>query len=164
MEERRVSKADIVVYVKALIIILLIFAVIGIVWNAAYYPLSRRAVHTYMEDHSVLNFKEIAGTLVVVSEAEQGNHVRVFVPSIVLNRYRLQIDREYTDSFLTAVPGKFRYFPLDIHQIDIDYTLHGSTRIRVSHVIGILAGSLSIANLVMATRKRRLEKRASVGV
>ena len=107
----------------------------------------------------MLDFQEIESSMIYVLEAEEGYLVKAFVPSFVLNRYRLQIHSEYGESFVAAVQGRFRYFVLEIENSAIGYTMSDAYRIQANHIIGSLTFIISIMLLLSIANKLYLKKR-----
>ena len=161
MNQELSLKFKVKVFFVKLIISLLVFSAIYVIWNIVYFPYTRQYVYTYMETCNVLDFQEIEGALVYVSEIGQSYAVRTFAPSAVLSRYRLETYREYTNTFVTAVQGRFRYFVLEIEQAAIGYVPSGPHRIQVHHIIGLIGFIICSMKLCTLVHQCNMKRRAN---
>ena len=134
-------------FLFAFIISFSFFLAILLTWNIFNFPLSRQGVDAKMSTHSVFAFQEEMGVLVYITQTEDSYVIHVFVPSIILNRYRLHIEREYTDNFVTAVPGRYRYFALELDDNSIKLVQSTTTRIQTNHVIASFIFIISATSL-----------------
>jgi len=160
MEQVSILKLKIRALFLYLIMSLLIFSTAYFIWVVAYYPYTRQNMYEYLEASNVLAFQEIEGALVYISEIERGYLVGTFIPSLVLNRYRLETYQEFGYSFVTAVQGRFRYFVLETDRSTIFYTVGSTYRVHAIHIIGSITFVISFMLLFATTNKVYLKKRA----
>jgi hypothetical protein len=149
MTERKVSnvKNSVKLFLLGLFVSLALFFIGFLVWNYIAFPMSRQNVDGKLENHSILAFQEEAGILVFITETNHSYVIHIFVPSIIFNRYRLHTQHEYSNTFITAVPGRVRYFVLEADRALIEF-IRTEVRIVQSHHI---LNFLTITIITMST-------------
>lgn len=139
--ERKVSSMNnrVKLLLLGLLTSIALFFISFLIWNLITFPLSRQNVDGKIEGHSILAFQEEAGILVFITETSRNYAVHIFAPSMILNRYRLQTKREFNSTFITVVPGRFRYFVLEADSAFIEFIHTNEARIKLHHILGFFS-------------------------
>jgi len=134
----------------------LLFCLIGVLaWSIIGFSFTRQIVDAEMKNYDILAFIEESGILVYITETSHSSEVHVFVPSMILSRYRLHRHSEYNNEFCDAVPGKLRLYALVIDGTVIRIT-PSRYRFYVEHVLFFLTLTIVTTSACYRVHQRKL--------
>jgi len=144
--------------IVGLLISLSLFVVGFAVWNFLAYPFSLQDVDLKMTSYQKYVLLEQNGILAYVAETEYDNFLYILTPSMILNRYNLQMRCELPAGVVTAIPGRFRYFVLEIEGYSVELTARGNSRFQLHHILAFVAYIISSINVSYYIHQRYLRK------
>ena len=128
-----------IVRIIVLFVVLCITTTFVLLYNIFTYPLLIQDVINDIESKNVVAYQENQGVWVYVVNDEKNNYIcYVVIESIFLNRYRHYRQLEYSNDYISTVPGKFNFFTLTLDGDSIKLKYSEASRLKTTQFINFL--------------------------